>query len=662
MSSYTGNAGEVAFTYDKALQKTSIRLLKVILDPEPSTLTIQLLEGNLERVEFEALSYVWGDQRKKVPIRCNGKRLEIGANLHAALLERRRRRSATVLWADQICINQDDIEEKTRQVRLMSTIYSKANRVIIWLGMQDPGDIDGLNLMQDLYKKCDGNQYDADVGIYDFHDFDCESRGVPNPVFDPTWVALFKILSNSWFGRVWVIQELLSAQKSVMWKGSLDLSTNVVLWMAMLIGRHKNLYENYDVTMGSPQVSALMARNIAASYFKFRKRGPLPIYDTLSRQLGMSATDPRDRFFALFGVSTGLAKAFVDYKKTFKEVACLVGKMTLLGIPNYRLTEDGTEVLILESTPGKHRFLIEWLAFHANPQNRVLGIPSWVPDLVSPHSSGLLMTGFYNSLHLQEWRSVPNPEVRMGEQFHKIPGLSTNRWQITIPSEIEIKGAIFDQVQILTRDRPPLPKRDLGTVSDHMEFFSALEEVSRYETEMVYWLSEIRMLADPTLSATGSIMDGPSFDAFWRTLLYNRGPRFDYNSPNQQADGALAIAFGYWYLWKKLQISRRWKDDLMSSVIYDRLLQTLAGPFEEAEGKVRHARRFFVSRLGRIGWAPFGTQVGDRVCVFQGMRIPMILRPANDLWEIIGACYVHGLMDGELWDLSDLCWTFMRFM
>ncbi|KAH4354219.1 hypothetical protein HBH99_257060, partial [Parastagonospora nodorum] len=109
--------------------------------------------------------------------------------------------------------------------------------------------------------------------------------------------------------------------------------------------------------------------------------------------------------------------------------------------------------------------------------------------------------------------------------------------------EIEIKGAIFDQVRILARDRPPLPKRDLDTVSDRMEMCTALEGMSRYETEMVNWLSEIRMLADPTLSATGSIMDGLSFDAFWRTLLYNRGPRFDYNSPNLQADGALAIAF-----------------------------------------------------------------------------------------------------------------------
>ncbi|KAH7079379.1 hypothetical protein BKA63DRAFT_265764 [Paraphoma chrysanthemicola] len=525
----------------------------------------------------------------------------------------------------------------------MSTIYAKAHRVIIWLGSQGPEDMFGIELMEDLYKNCHGEQYDPNAGIYDFHDFDCESRGVPNCQFNSTWVALFKILSNPWFGRVWVIQELLMAQKSVMWKGSLELSTNVVLWMAMMVGRHRNLYEQYDITMGSPQASALMARNIAESYFDFKIKGPLPIYDTLSRHLGMGATDPRDRFFALVGISTGIAADFVDYKKTFVEVACLVGKMTLLGIPNYRLTEDGTEVLILENAPGKH-------------------IPSWIPDLLSPHSPGLLMSGFYNSLYLHELRNVPDPEVRIGEKFQRMPGSSTELWQITIPSEIEIKGAIFDYIQVVARDRPPLPRPDPARPNALINWWTALEAVSKYETEMVYWLEEIRMLADPSLSATGSIMDGPSFDTFWRTLVYNRGPRFNQSSPNQPADGALAVAFGYWYLEKKYHMAGRWKDDARAWVICDRLLQTLAEPFAESEGRVRHARKFFVSRYGRIGWVPFRTRVGDRVCVFRGMRMPIIIRPDNDRWEIIGACYVHGLMDGELWDLRDLFWTFMRFV
>jgi hypothetical protein len=37
-------------------------------------------------------------------------------------------------------------------------------------------------------------------------------------------------------------------------------------------------------------------------------------------------------------------------------------------------------------------------------------------------------------------------------------------------------------------------------------------------------------------------------------------------------------------------------------------------------------------------------------------------RPQGNRWEFIGACYVHGLMDGEVWDLDGLEWDFMSFV
>jgi hypothetical protein len=424
---------KTTFTYGRALQGRRIRLLKVIPDPYSNILAIRLVEENLDEAKFEALSYVWGNTAERETIECNGRRFDIGTNLHAALQERRCRESSMHLWADQICINQSDDEEKTHQVRMMRDIYARADQVIVWLGSQQPQDIVGFGLANDLYDKCNGKQYDYREGIYDFHDFDYNSKGVPKPSLNPTWTALFKILGNPWFGRVWVIQEILVAVRSMIWKGSLNMDTNVMLWSAMLVGRHRNLYENFDITMGSPRNSALMARNIAASYFEFKKRGPLPIYDMLSRHCGMGATDPRDRFFALAGVSSGLTKAFVNYKKTFQEVACLVGKITLLGFPRYELTTDGVEVAILEQHPKEHRFLIEWLAFNANPQTRNLGLPSWVPDLLSPHSPGLVLTGFYNTLYLQEWRDIPHPQVRMKEQLHNICERTSNQWKVAIP-------------------------------------------------------------------------------------------------------------------------------------------------------------------------------------------------------------------------------------
>ena len=422
------------FTYRHSLQGRNIRLFEVMPGIESSTLEIKLIEKNLEEAEFEALSYVWGEQLKRELINCNGCRLPIGSSLHEALCERRRRGSTALLWADAVCINQDNEQEKTSQVRLMRDIYARADRVIIWLGKEQTRDAAGFQLAKSLYQKCDGERYVVDRAVFDLEDFDCVSNEVPEPAFDPTWTALFEIISNPWFGRVWVLQELLVAQCSIVWRGALDFDTNTILWSAMLVARYRNLYNSFDITMDSPQTTALVARNIAASYFDYKKHGPRTLYDALSRNTGMGAADSRDRFFALAGVSAGLDAAFVDYKKTFQGVACLVGKMTLLGFPEYELGPGGAEFLAVDHNPCEHTFLIEWLAFHANPQNHELGIPSWVPDVLSAHGPGLVMTGFYHTSHLRKVRDIPRPQVRFKKgQLHLKTGDFYNRWRIPVP-------------------------------------------------------------------------------------------------------------------------------------------------------------------------------------------------------------------------------------
>jgi hypothetical protein len=44
---------------------------------------------------------------------------------------------------DSVCIHQDDLEERSRQVQQMHEIYRSAKRVVIWLG-EAPADGQGL--------------------------------------------------------------------------------------------------------------------------------------------------------------------------------------------------------------------------------------------------------------------------------------------------------------------------------------------------------------------------------------------------------------------------------------------------------------------------------------------------------------------------------------
>lgn len=89
---------------------------------------------------YEALSYAWG---YKAPmdstILCSGKALRITSSLAVALKRLRYTNRPRVIWVDQICINQKDLAERSRQVQHMNFIYQKASEVIVWLGDDDHG-------------------------------------------------------------------------------------------------------------------------------------------------------------------------------------------------------------------------------------------------------------------------------------------------------------------------------------------------------------------------------------------------------------------------------------------------------------------------------------------------------------------------------------------
>ncbi|KAK5739623.1 hypothetical protein LTS12_025213 [Elasticomyces elasticus] len=84
---------------------------------------------------YTALSYTWGKPEKTCEISINEKRFMITGNLDRLL----RRVVLTALgqewlWVDQVCIAQDDIEDRNQQVRAMGKIFSSAFRTVVWLG------------------------------------------------------------------------------------------------------------------------------------------------------------------------------------------------------------------------------------------------------------------------------------------------------------------------------------------------------------------------------------------------------------------------------------------------------------------------------------------------------------------------------------------------
>ncbi|KAK7999231.1 hypothetical protein PG991_014906 [Apiospora marii] len=127
------------FQYQPLGSARSTRLITLFPAPasqRDSEIIIELSECALEStIEYEALSYTWGDQQPSRDITCNGAMLRVTENVHLAL---RRLRSdqgqQRTLWIDALSINQQDEAEKTAQVSEMGLIYTRAKRVNVWLG------------------------------------------------------------------------------------------------------------------------------------------------------------------------------------------------------------------------------------------------------------------------------------------------------------------------------------------------------------------------------------------------------------------------------------------------------------------------------------------------------------------------------------------------
>jgi hypothetical protein len=150
------------------------------------------------RPKYEALSYTWGSPELTSTILLNDTPMRIRPNLHDALLALRQEYEPRVLWADAICIDQDNLVERQRQVRFMDSIYTRAVRVLIWLGGAD-------QKVQTAFKS----------GLENI-------RGSEKRAFC-SWVC-----GHKYWTRLWIIQEVTLSQD-----------------LRVCIGRHSEKWENF---------------------------------------------------------------------------------------------------------------------------------------------------------------------------------------------------------------------------------------------------------------------------------------------------------------------------------------------------------------------------------------------------------------------------------
>lgn len=102
-----------------------IRILEVQPGAAGSLLKCTLIHATLSACakdiydQYIALSYVWGDPHNTTVVSVHACQFAVTVNLAAALNALRHITKPLKIWADAICINQEDVVERNHQVSLM---------------------------------------------------------------------------------------------------------------------------------------------------------------------------------------------------------------------------------------------------------------------------------------------------------------------------------------------------------------------------------------------------------------------------------------------------------------------------------------------------------------------------------------------------------------
>jgi hypothetical protein len=219
-----------ALTYDR-LNDDEIRLISFADNYDQAEGAISC---RLERVRlsqnpvFFALSYAWGDGDTRKPLLVNGHPFRATQNLHNALSQIRqhaptlqkivRRESASEswtfqLWVDALCINQEDVDERSSQVPRMKDVYARAYNVLAWLGTTEEASLraDGYSLfLHEAFrlKRTDPLLEPTGPKLSEYLNEWGEDRA-----YIELFMVPFQVTSLPWFDRVWVIQEYALARR-----------------------------------------------------------------------------------------------------------------------------------------------------------------------------------------------------------------------------------------------------------------------------------------------------------------------------------------------------------------------------------------------------------------------------------------------------------------
>lgn len=626
---------------DKQLGKREIRLIRLLPGNWTDPIQCELYRKEYDTAEYNALSYVWGSNKVKRSITFAGQPWLVTRNLESALRHlRHRHRNGLTLWVDALCINQGDVAERTHQVGLMDNIYKRCQKVIVYLGDQ-LGDTELLDKPPPLinlgqqerhspemwhelrigYLESRGDtrsshghdlfdvlvliqELSRNIHLHEISAFKSRDAEEQTRLFE----AFERLMDNqdSWWNRVWVIQEVAFTSQVDVTYGSISAPWDMFVQAASSHATHVmeccsrlDIPQDQSKVLGKFDLS-IVELNELRSVQDAKINGQMsidPIVFTRNTSLlGLlqkfrhrKATDPRDKVYALLSLTQkpeGRPPFSPDYSLSEIDAFC---RATLECI------HESNSLSVFSTELGSSR-------------SSRTDLPTWVPDWTTPRDHN----HYVRSEAVNLYNAYPQPE-----SFNISECVKGNK-------VLSLEGFHFNTVlsvhEVMREDDSK------GTLEDWWRtlYFrqGVLDPEQNWELTRSFWkliCAEVIAETAPT-SIRRMVQDDELTFALWSLVARGLSPLGHRNFfPN----------------WKQFLEQCPQKPDPEGAHALARIIPMINGSIMQAT----LSRRLIVSQ-NYIGLGPATAQRGDALFFLRGGKTPFVLRPLGGRtnmksWEIV---------------------------
>lgn len=683
---------ESTYQYVPLQKDDEIRLLELIPVVEEggdnTTLRGRIVHARLSDMpQYASLSYCWNDEAyTSAAATKTNTVLDLGSdgilvltpNLFAGLRSAQRKGhfDSRLFWVDQICINQQDLTEKSIQVALMKDIYKEAAFVLIWIG-DDTATHDGKTALRfaERIAACidEKGLLSPDFDFFPIT-FTSNDLGLP-PVHTAVaeYMSLIMLLMRPWFSRSWVVQEVClgnMAEKRVL-LGDTEASFDAVASALLFCTKSMEFLMDWIPTESRAAFRAM----IQSSLFVKRDVGrpSSALIDILVRHRGCQAALARDKVFAFLNISDDGEKLGIkaDYTTCTRQVMIDTAVAMLKhysnldilsssnawpdGNTNGKVTTDPKLPMKTECTDG---------TVACPHSDHAPNLPSWVPDWSKPSFAPSFQArgefGEYFSDYCASGDSFKEVQFRENNTQLGLRGTLADRIVSVGPGFVENHGLDIGSYYRVTKIWGDM----CGAWKKGTEDYTPGEDMlSAFAATLTCGGRDVAIQSSKSRPTTDSSQDKealfghPNFTAQFNQLVVVfmtnwvldtiwsgvAGHPIAYNVLH----GLIGIPIGLWVLF------------LSKLGLANPLASVSSGFRRRFFASVNH-RRFFRTEYGFIGLGSPQMVVGDYVGIFAGGRVPIIVREAsapgdpNTLLEVVGDAYVHRFMFGDVWNMDHI--------